>query len=119
MSSCEAELEGLGIRNLVLFLSHCLETEHVRSTSDFLSIECDCVGSAQHPPLEIRTDSAPALALTRGNGLNRKVRHISLAVTFVQNLAKREIVSVGRVSTHDLPADALAKCLGRDAFERY
>ena len=127
MSSCEAELiglttacqEGLGIRNLVLFLSQCLESDHVLTTSDFLRIECDCVGSTQHPPLELRTDSAPALALTRGNGLNRKVRHISLAVTFVQDLVKQEIVSVGWVSTHDLPADALTKCLGRDAFERY
>ena len=37
----------------------------------------------------------------------------------MQELAAKGIIRVGWISTHDLPADALTKCLSREAFSGY
>ena len=127
LSSCESEVIGicglmqecLGLRHLTEFLS--------RYDSDGLS---DFVQIQPHLPTDYEevdpgvaimcyTDSSSGIAVLKNGGLSRKVRHIALAVAYVQQLVQWGHVVVEWMSTTICVSDMLTKILSRELWNRH
>ena len=123
LSSCECELisacqvcqEAMGLRTLVAFVSSFQDRRALRRFDmnshnlHDLSFDTD-LGL---PALHMKSDSEACLAVLRSDGLNRKVRHISIAVCYIQRLVRQGYLILSWIPTAECVADILTKILSR------
>ena len=67
--------------------------------------------------LVLHTDSTAACAMALRSGPGR-VNHVDLKMMFTQELLKRRIVDVRKISTLNNPADLLTKAVDQTTLER-
>ena len=122
LSSCESELialthatqEALGLSRVLEFLEWGTQTG-LSSVDAFLErnvedVQVDLI-------LSLKTDSMSAYQVLLSDAFTRKVRHLDIAVGFLQRLCQLKVMQVSWISTHDMIADVLTKCLGRAKHE--
>ena len=124
LSSCESELisisqasqETLGISRLLEFMSGGAP-ENINTCSDFMNMDVEQL--PRNLIFQLLTDSSSALAIIQGDGLSRKVRHMSIAVSFVQRMVQQGMIDPGWVPTDDMIEDLLTKILDQVKTEKF
>ena len=127
LSSCESETiavcqimqECIGLRNLVEFVTRFNQPEKLKDLAMRYVFDLNFEMQKSSVPLTIRTDSESCLAVLRNDGLSRRVRHLCLAICFIQRWISEGSVSVGWISTAQSVADLMTKVLGRDATDKH
>lgn len=74
--------------------------------------------SAITEPTKIHGDNKGAVDLAKSGGYRRRTKHIDGRHHFLRSLIKEKRISIIKVSTEDMMADALTKALPRPKFER-
>ena len=113
--------ESLAVRHVVEFLGRfndpsIYDLMNIRPTTfeDF-DMPGGCPGgSLAYQPVVLMSDSASALQVLRNDGLGTKVRHISLAIAFIQRLVQSEQLILQWIPTRLCVFDTLSKVLGKD-----
>ena len=125
LSSCEAEIiavcqltqECLGIRHITEFLERFGNKNMLlkMSTKEFLDLSFDDLGHiGGHYPILVFSDSQSCLGALNNQGLSHRVRHMSIAVCYIQSLK-----DIGNLVLEWMPgakctADLLTKVLSKE-----
>ena len=125
LSSCEAELvaltqacqESLGILQLVAYIGGQFGDVPLRTIQDFLNRDIEQMSESSQ--FRLYTDSMAAYQVLLGDGLSRRTRHLDISVGFLQKLVRQQIVLPEWISTDEMPADLLTKCLGKAKVEYF
>ena len=123
LSSCEAETvallqaaqEALGLSKLIEFVKSLGESMQIKN---LLDIDMDKMQYDGSPIVFMITDSSSARDVLLGEGLSRKVRHLSIAVYFFQNHIKQGIIQLAWAPGKEQLGDGLTKILSREGVER-
>ena len=127
LSSCESEVIGicglmqecLGLRHVTEFLSKYDSDDleefvkiHPQSPTDYEEID---------PGTSILcyTDSSSGIAVLKNEGLSRRVRHVNIAVAYVQQLVQLGHVLIMWMSTAVCCSDTLTKILARELWNKH
>eukprot|EP00435_Cladocopium_sp_Y103_P041943 s1257_g11.t1 len=127
LSSCESETVALcGLIQEVMGARHiteCLQRfdqQNLRDLVDMLPSsheDFDRIGGDdRYHPVIVMSDSTSALALLKNEGLSRRVRHMTLAVSYIQQLVQSGHVELRWIGTNECCADLLTKIFGRELF---
>ena len=122
LSSCEAEIiavcqlvqERLGIRHVTEFLESFGNRNMLLklSSQDFQELKFDGVDNTdQRYPILIFTDSQACIGALNNQGLSRRVRHMSIAVCYIQSLKDSGNLIIEWLPGSTCTADLLTKVL--------
>ena len=64
-------------------------------------------------------DNAGTISFTQNESINRRNKHVNVKYYYVRDAIKRGIVSLTHCPTTSMPADILAKALGRILFQKF
>ena len=127
LSSCESEViaicglmqECLGLRHVTEFLSRYDSVELARFGKVLPHHPDDYETLDPGVAVLCYTDSSSGIAVLKNEGLSREVRHIALAVAYVQQLVQLGHVVVDWMSTTVCVSDMLTKILSRELWVRH
>lgn len=127
LSSCESEVIGIcGLMQECLGLRHVTEFLARYDSDDleeFIKIEPQLPTDYEEvdPGVAVTcyTDSSSGIAVLKNEGLSRKVRHVALAVSYVQQLVQWGHVLILWMSTLVCCSDMLTKILSKELWNRH
>ena len=122
LSSCEAEIiavcqlaqECLGVRHVTEFLESFGDRNMLLklSTKEFQELKFDEISNlGDHYPIVIFTDSQACIGALNNQGLSRRVRHMSIAVCYIQALKDCGNLTIEWLPGSKCTADLLTKVL--------
>ena len=71
------------------------------------------MGIEQTLPLVLNVDNQAAIALSRNPVQHGKTKHFSIKLHFIRDLCTQQFLVLKYLSTDNMPADIMTKCLGK------
>jgi hypothetical protein len=78
----------------------------------------DAIGIPYTHPFEIECDSNTAISFSKQEGQHEAKKHIDVKIHYIQELVRKEEISIGYVQSKENPADIFTKCLTGQDFTK-
>jgi hypothetical protein len=78
----------------------------------------EAVGIPYTHPFELECDSNTAISFSKQEGQHEAKKHIDVKIHYIQQLVRKDEISIGYVQSKENPADIFTKCLTGQYFTR-